>query len=254
MGANLEIAGPVKRTEQGNVDYYYGGGDYAWPSKAAAVAGVPAAVRPGKFVGVVESGKVTEYIWHPDNIADDGLTKVVTGDAGTVRMVTAGVSTGAIKAGDQVPVGTNATNATALEKFITAPTAPAFVLNTIYATTADINTLTAISIKIYTTGWSLLIAFAAESGGKKQRLFLPNGLTLGTIQFSQWDDSNRVNEFPVSGSGVLNGVSGKYYTYNGTDRGAVKVYLASLDAPAPANVWDDNRIWNDNDTWQDYQI
>jgi hypothetical protein len=75
MGAPLELAGPYKRTEKGNVDYYYGGGDIGYVNAAAACAGVPLAIRPGKTVGVIENNKIVEYIWHPNDVSDSGLVK-----------------------------------------------------------------------------------------------------------------------------------------------------------------------------------
>lgn len=63
MGNALEIAGALKRTEKGNNDHYYGGGDVAWDSMAAAMAGVPVTIRPGKTIGVITAGQVVEYIW-----------------------------------------------------------------------------------------------------------------------------------------------------------------------------------------------
>jgi hypothetical protein len=77
--ANLEIAGAHKRTQKGNVDYYYGGENEAWADIAAAKAGVPPSIRPGKTVGVYISGEIVEY-WWPDatHIADgDLITKTV---------------------------------------------------------------------------------------------------------------------------------------------------------------------------------
>ncbi|WP_345948279.1 hypothetical protein ABDD95_15625 [Mucilaginibacter sp. PAMB04274] len=62
-GAPLEIAGPHKRTEKGNNDHYYGGGDVAWGSMAEALAGVPIAIRPGKTIGVISAGQIIEYMW-----------------------------------------------------------------------------------------------------------------------------------------------------------------------------------------------
>jgi hypothetical protein len=72
--ANLEIAGAHKRTQKGNVDYYYGGENEAWADLASAKAGVPSSIRPGKTVGVYVSGEIVEY-WWPDatHIADGDL-------------------------------------------------------------------------------------------------------------------------------------------------------------------------------------
>jgi hypothetical protein len=76
MGAPLEIAGPLKRTEKGNVDWYYGGGDIGWVNAAAAchpVTGVPLPVRPGKTVGIIEGNKVVEHYWPVDDVSDSAL-------------------------------------------------------------------------------------------------------------------------------------------------------------------------------------
>lgn len=69
----LEIAGKGKSTTKGNWDWYYGGGEEAWGSLALAKAGVPEAIRAGKTVGVLENNKIVEYIWHIDDLTDDGL-------------------------------------------------------------------------------------------------------------------------------------------------------------------------------------
>lgn len=74
MGAPLEIAGAHKRTEEGNVSEYYGGGGVAYASTSAACAFVPLAVRRGQTVGVWENGQVVEYIWHTDT-SNSGLVK-----------------------------------------------------------------------------------------------------------------------------------------------------------------------------------
>ncbi|RKR84913.1 hypothetical protein BDD43_5166 [Mucilaginibacter gracilis] len=73
MAANLEIGGAVKRTQKGDADWYYGGDNEAWASLAAAKAGVPAAVRPGKTVGVFVSGSVVEYWWPTSAVSDADL-------------------------------------------------------------------------------------------------------------------------------------------------------------------------------------
>ncbi|OCX52657.1 hypothetical protein BEL04_14520 [Mucilaginibacter sp. PPCGB 2223] len=80
--ANLEIAGAHKRTQKGNVDYYYGGDNEAWADLAAAKAGVPSSIRPGKTVGVYISGKIVEH-WWPDatHIADSDLQPILTAGA-----------------------------------------------------------------------------------------------------------------------------------------------------------------------------
>ncbi len=70
---NLEIDGKFKSTTKGNADWYYGGGDEAWATIQAAKDGVVGVVRTGKIVGVLENGKITEYMWHPEDITDNGL-------------------------------------------------------------------------------------------------------------------------------------------------------------------------------------
>lgn len=74
MGAPLEIAGAHKRTEEGNVSDYYGGGGVAYATTALACAYVPLAVRRGQTVGVWENGKIAEYIWHTDT-SNTGLVR-----------------------------------------------------------------------------------------------------------------------------------------------------------------------------------
>jgi len=79
---DLEISGKLKSTTKGNTDWYYGGGNEAWPDLASAKVGVPQAVRYGKTIGVIEAGKIVEYIWHNDDITDNGLvlkTSIVSG-------------------------------------------------------------------------------------------------------------------------------------------------------------------------------
>lgn len=78
---DLEIDGKISSTTKGNVDKYYGGGEEAWDSLASAKAGVPSALRIGRTVGVVESNKIVEYIWHPDDITDNGLVLKTAGTA-----------------------------------------------------------------------------------------------------------------------------------------------------------------------------
>ena len=70
---NLEIDGKFKSTTEGNSDWWFGGGAEAWGSVAIAKLGVPLAIRKGKTVGVLEDGKVVEYIWYPEDLTDDGL-------------------------------------------------------------------------------------------------------------------------------------------------------------------------------------
>lgn len=73
MANSLEIAGAHKRTEKGNNDFYYGGGNPGWDSLALAKIGVPIPIREGKTVGIIQDNKVIEYIWHPNDTSDDGL-------------------------------------------------------------------------------------------------------------------------------------------------------------------------------------
>lgn len=72
--SNIQIAGAIKRTQKGDADSYYGGDDEAWADHAAACAGVPSSIRPGKTVGIFVSGKVVEYWWpDPAHILDGDL-------------------------------------------------------------------------------------------------------------------------------------------------------------------------------------
>ncbi|RKR83181.1 hypothetical protein BDD43_3383 [Mucilaginibacter gracilis] len=74
MSANLEIGGAVKRTQKGPADWYYSGGDNeAWANLAAAIAGVPASIRPGKTVGVYVAGAIVEYWWPTTAVGDSDL-------------------------------------------------------------------------------------------------------------------------------------------------------------------------------------
>lgn len=79
MATHLEISGAHKRTEAGNVDWYYGGGNIAWDDLASAKAGVPSSIREGKTIGIIIDGKVKEYIWHPSDITDSGLVEKSAG-------------------------------------------------------------------------------------------------------------------------------------------------------------------------------
>lgn len=69
---DFQLSGAYKRLVAGHVDYYYGGGAAAWPSKTS-VPGTPGAdsippgMRPGKIFGVWESGILKEYIWNDKN-------------------------------------------------------------------------------------------------------------------------------------------------------------------------------------------
>jgi hypothetical protein len=75
MSQPLELAGAYARTEKGNNDQYYGGGDIGYVNAAAACAFVPLAIRPGKTIGIIEGNKVVEYIWHPSDVSNTGLVK-----------------------------------------------------------------------------------------------------------------------------------------------------------------------------------
>ena len=83
---DLEISGKNKSTTKGNSDWYYGGGDEAWVSLAAAKAGVPSAIRPGKTVGVIEANKIVEYIWHNDDLTDTGLVLKTSSASGVTNL------------------------------------------------------------------------------------------------------------------------------------------------------------------------
>jgi len=70
---DLQIDGKNKSITKGNTDWYYGGGEEAWNDLVSAKAGVPSVLRSGKTVGIIETGKIVEYIWHPNDITDTGL-------------------------------------------------------------------------------------------------------------------------------------------------------------------------------------
>jgi hypothetical protein len=72
---HLELAGKYRSTTPGAVDWYYGGGEDSWSSLSDALQSIPEAVRPGKTIGVLISGEVVEYIWHPENTSDGGLVE-----------------------------------------------------------------------------------------------------------------------------------------------------------------------------------
>ena len=106
---NLEISGKFRSTNKGNVDWFYGGGEEAWLSLGDAYAGVPIAVRDGKTVGIIISGKVVEFIWHPGAVADNQLVEkssnvvfdsnldpqlISTGHLGSISNVTIGALNG----------------------------------------------------------------------------------------------------------------------------------------------------------------
>jgi hypothetical protein len=76
---DLQIDGKNKSITKGNTDWYYGGGEEAWNDLVSAKAGVPSVLRSGKTVGIIETGKIVEYIWHPDDITDPGLILKNTG-------------------------------------------------------------------------------------------------------------------------------------------------------------------------------
>lgn len=75
MAKPLELPIPYKRTTEGNEIWYYGGGKIAYTSLQDAYDNVDPAVRAGKTVGIIESGKVVEYIWHPSDLSNAGLVK-----------------------------------------------------------------------------------------------------------------------------------------------------------------------------------
>jgi len=75
---NLQIDGKFKSTTKGNTDWYYGGGEEAWSSPEAVKLGVTGVMRIGRTVGVIEAGKIVEYIWHPNDITDDGLVPKIS--------------------------------------------------------------------------------------------------------------------------------------------------------------------------------
>jgi len=72
MATDLNLSGSVRRTEQGNELYWYGGGGVAWANLAAAYAGIPSAVRYGKIFGVATAGVVSEYIWNDASALANG--------------------------------------------------------------------------------------------------------------------------------------------------------------------------------------
>lgn len=87
MSTPLEIAGPHKRTEIGNNDFYYGGGAEAWASLAEANAGVPSAIRKGKTVGIYVSSQIVEYWWPTVSIADIDLVVKILGASTSNKIV-----------------------------------------------------------------------------------------------------------------------------------------------------------------------
>lgn len=62
-----------KSLTAGNDLWWYGGGYIAWLSTADVIANIPTVKRSGTTVGVIESGKIVEYIWHPQDVSDSGL-------------------------------------------------------------------------------------------------------------------------------------------------------------------------------------
>ncbi|OCX54247.1 hypothetical protein BEL04_08295 [Mucilaginibacter sp. PPCGB 2223] len=70
----IEIEGSYKNTQAlGHIDFWYGGGDFAYSSTAAACSAVPAVKRQGLTVGVLVSGTVVEYWWPTMAITDADL-------------------------------------------------------------------------------------------------------------------------------------------------------------------------------------
>lgn len=71
---NLEIPGKFRSVTRGNVDWYYGGGNIAWPSLADAFLGIPTKIRPGKIIGIITgSGDIEEYYWDSVNLGDGDI-------------------------------------------------------------------------------------------------------------------------------------------------------------------------------------
>jgi len=71
--SEIETGKKFKSLTPGNDIFWYGGGKPAYDSLEEAKAIVLAAVRSGKTVGVIEEGKIVEYIWHPEDLTDEGL-------------------------------------------------------------------------------------------------------------------------------------------------------------------------------------
>lgn len=85
MPSPTEIAKPFKQTNAGPLEYWYG----PYASLAAAKTAVPSELRYGKTIGVITSGIITEYIWHPGDITDSGLVAKTSGGGGGASSFTA---------------------------------------------------------------------------------------------------------------------------------------------------------------------
>lgn len=84
MASELELEGAYKRTKEGHVDFYYGGGEPAYDSLAQARETIPEAVREGKTFAVWENGKIVEYIWHQDILDGDEVIKTSAGGSASI--------------------------------------------------------------------------------------------------------------------------------------------------------------------------
>jgi hypothetical protein len=70
----IELEGSYKNTKAGsNIDFWYGGGSFAYTSTAVACAAIPAVKRQGLTIGVQVSGGIVEYWWPTAAIADADL-------------------------------------------------------------------------------------------------------------------------------------------------------------------------------------
>lgn len=82
----FELSGKYKSTTGGNVDWYFGGGDIAWASIAAAEAGIPNVgtpnLRADRVFGVLENGVVVRYKWEANNTANGAHVPFSTGGGG----------------------------------------------------------------------------------------------------------------------------------------------------------------------------
>lgn len=56
-------------------NWYYGGGDIAWSTKAAALANILGFKRKGLKIGVFENGEIVEYHWKYNDITNNGLIR-----------------------------------------------------------------------------------------------------------------------------------------------------------------------------------
>ena len=70
------------------LDDYYG----PYNSLAEAYAGVPSAMRANRTIGIIESGKLVEYVWHSDNITNAGLVKKTSSSVGGASLPTGGAA------------------------------------------------------------------------------------------------------------------------------------------------------------------